>query len=523
MPAQARFRHGALLLAVALATACGSTVQGSSRVTAGNGVGNPQGIDDGLGGTTGLSAPQAPGGAGVTPTASQSSTGSSGGSTAGPLSSTTGRGAPGGVTPATSGPGVTDKVVYVGVVHDANADGVNSAAGVGAVTHGDSLANTRAIVDDINRHGGVAGRRVELVTADFDSTSTQTLDQQWAAVCQTFTRDSPRVFAVIEVTNESYRDCLSRAGVLMLSDNLPTIGEESFRRHPGMFELGFPNVDRLARYQVTSLVEQHYFTPWNIFTGQASATGAVKVGVLTYNDRVFSSAVDRYLVPALRRLGYDPMVERVAPLGGASDVGASAAAVKSAQLAFAANGVTHIIPFESNGGLSTFFLPTARTQAYYPRYGISTASGFEALREAGVADNRQFNGAVGFGWMPSVDLQANDNPEKGRYSNAARRHCRQVLRDHGITPDSGNAEAIALSACASLYLLQGAAARTPGHLTVGTLASAIESLGATYQGAGSLGMTFGPGRHDAADKVYHWRYTEACTCFRYDGTLRTLP
>ena len=509
-----------MVLLVGLATACGSTVQTTSV----------------LGGSTGGLVAPAPGADGLdvpgAPQATAGSTGAAvapgttgGGSTGGGvvLPGTTGSTAPGAAGVALSGPGVTDKVVYVGVVHDANADGVNSAAGVGAITHGDSLANARAVVDDINKHGGVAGRRIELVTANFDSTSTQTLDQQWSAVCQKFTRDSPRVFAVIDVTRDSYRECLSRAGVVMLSLNLPSVGEESFRRHPGFFEMGFPNIDRLARYQVPSLAEQHYFTPWNTVTGSAAASGVVKVGVLTYNDRAFSSAVDRYLVPALKKLGYDPMVQKVAPLSGASDVGSSAAAVKSAQLAFAANQITHVIPFESNGGLSTFFLPTSRAQAYYPRYGISSATGFEALREAGVADNRQFNGAVGFGWLPSIDLQASDNPEKGRYSNDARRHCRQVLRDHGITPDSGNAEAIALSGCASLYLLQRAAAVTPSLLTVGTLTTAIESLGSTYQAAGTLGLSFGPGRHDGTAKVYHWGYVEACTCFRYSGFLLTIP
>ena len=504
-----------------LATACGSTVQTSSV----------------LGGSTGGLVAPAPGADGLdVPTGTGGGSQAVAGSTGGVVvPGTTGAGAPslsGGTTGSAlpgpgatgvSGPGVTDKVVYVGVIHDANADGVNSAAGVGAITHGDSLANTRAIVDDINKHGGVGGRKVVLVTANFDSASTQTLDQQWAAVCQRFTRDSPRVFAVLEAPRQSYVDCLAKAGVLMLSDNLPTFGEAGFQRYQGMFELGYPNVDRIARYQVTSLQEQHFFTPWNNVSGQPASAGAVKVGVLTYNDRVFTHAVDAYLVPALKRLGYDPSVQRISQIGGASDIGAQAAAVKSAQLAFATAGVTHVIPFESNGGLSTFFLPTARTQGYYPRYGISTASGFEALREAGVADNRQFNGAVGFGWVPSVDLQPSDNPEKGRYSNEARRHCRQVLRDHGITPDSGNAEGIALGACANLYLLREAAAKTPERLTVATLAEAIESLGDSYEAAGGFGLAFAPGRHDGAAKAYHWSYSEACACFRYSGSLHTVP
>ena len=103
-------------------------------------------------------------------------------------------------------------------------------------------------------------------------------------------------------------------------------------------------------------------------------------------------------------------------------------------LAFASRGVTHVISFESNGGLSTLFLPNARTQSYYPRLGVNTASGSEALLETGVVTAKQFNGAVGFGWVPAVDLQTADYGESSPYSDTNRRHCRQVMRDHGITP-----------------------------------------------------------------------------------------
>ena len=108
----------------------------------------------------------------------------------------------------------------------------------------------------------------------------------------------------------------------MLSTSLPTVGQDEFTRYPGFIEQGYPNVDRLAAFEVAALVDQQYFTPWNAVTGKAAAAGAVKVGVLTYNDAVFSSAVDNYLVPALRQLGYEPIVAKVAQINTASDYGA---------------------------------------------------------------------------------------------------------------------------------------------------------------------------------------------------------
>jgi hypothetical protein len=249
----------------------------------------------------------------------------------------------------------------------------------------------------------------------------------------------------------------------------------------------------------------------------------VKVGILTYNDTVFSSAVDRYLVPALRRLGYEPQVAKISQVNSASDYGAQGAAVKSAQLSFAANGVTHVISFESNGGLSTLFLPTARSQGYYPRYGISSASAFQALLESGIVETKQMTGAVGFGWIPAVDLPRSLNPANSPYSNANRRYCLKVMTDAGISFTSGNAETVALNSCADLYLLKKTLDTTPAQITSGTFIRAVEALGVSYQRAGGLGQEFRPGRHDPANKAYHWRYFPDCTCFHYEGALQTVP
>lgn len=525
-----RLRPALVLLAAALATACGSTVQGTSTVAVGGGAG---GTGDGLGG----SAPAGTSGSAGT-TGGTSGTGSTGdflgGATggAGGASGTTGGtgtstgGTTGGPAPSggsSSGPGVTATKVYIGLIHDVNAGAVNQAAGIGAITTGDTNANYNAIIKDINKHGGVGGRQLVPVYAEFDSTSSQTLDQQYSAVCQKFTHDEPRVFAVDGIGVESYRECIAKAGATMLSTSLPTIGAAALARYPGLIEQGYPNVDRLAAYEVTPLVEQKYFTPWNNVTGQPAAAGAVKVGVLTYNDTVFSYAVDHYLVPALKKLGYDPLVEKVAPVTTASDYGAQGAAVKSAQLAFASQGITHVIPFESNGGLSTLFLPTARSQGYFPRYGVSSSSASEALLEAGAADGSQMNGAVGFGWIPSVDLKTAENPATGPYSGPERRYCLQVMKDNGITFDSGNAETIALSSCADLYLLKRSLDATPALITQATFVRGAEALGATYQRAGTVGQAFRPGRHDPSDKAYHWRYVAACTCFRYDDKPQNVP
>ncbi len=521
------------LLVAALVPACGSTVQvkpGTGADAAGalggqNGLGalpGTAGGGTGVAGTTGALGGTAGGATGGTAGGTTAGTGGRGsagtgaaGGTGGGVGSTGGSGG--------NAQGITPTQVYVGFIYDKNAGAVNQAAGIGAISSGNARANTNAIVNDINAHGGLGGRKLVPVWGNVDSESTQTLDQQYAALCQTFTQDNPRVFAVDEAGNDSYKACLTKAGVLMLSSDLPTIGAQELRQWPGLIEQGYPNLDRLASYFLTPLVNRKYFTPWDSLNGKPAATGAVKVGILTYDSPVFRRTVDTILVPGLKQLGYDAVVARIAPLTRAADVSSEAAAVKSAQLTFASNGVTHVIMFESNGGLSTLFMPTARSQSYYPRYGVNSASAAEALIESGAVDPKQYNGAVGVGWLPNVDLPSNLNPDNGPYSNANRRHCIAVMKANGITFTSGNAELIALNACAGLYLLKTVLDLRPARITVGSTVGAIESLGTSYQKAGGLGQTFSPGRQDPLDKGYDMAYDSGCSCMHYVGPLLTIP
>jgi hypothetical protein len=168
----------------------------------------------------------------------------------------------------------------------------------------------------------------------------------------------------------------------------------------------------------------------------------------------------------------------------------------------------------------TFFLPTARAQAYYPRYGGNTGSAFEALLESGAVQQRQMNGAVAYGWIPTLDLQMTDNP---RFANARTKYCLKVMKDNGITFDSGNAEGIALNACAEFYFLKAALDRTPRHITPATFRQVVEGIGSAYVTPAGLGLRFRPGRHDGAEKAYFLKYFADCGCFRYYGALRTIP
>ena len=523
-----RLRAAGITLGLVLTAACGSTAQISATApSAGDGTGTGNGLTAPGGGLPGGATPStAPGSTG---TGAGTGTGVGPGAGTGAGTGTgTGGTTPGGTVrppggnPGVSGPGITATKIYIGDVEVTN----TSAVDVPGVTRGDPEANVRAVLDDINKHGGIAGRKVEMVWAQLDSSSAEPVETQWARICQKFTQDSPKVFAVLGVGTEAYRQCIHKAGVVMLSDDLPYGDAAHYAKFPGLIEQGTPNLDRIAAAQVPSLVAQNYFSPWDSFNGQPAAAGKAKVGILTYDDASFAHAVDKILIPALKRAGYDPGVNvyRVGQVATASDYGDQAAAVQSAQLQLAANDVTHVIPFQSNGGLSLFFSRNAENQHYRPRYGINTTAAFEVLVNGStpLMAKEQARGAVGFGWVPIFDLSAERNPDNGPYSSDSRRRCLKVYKDHDISYSDPNAQGIALGYCNKLFLLRQVLNTTPRLINATTFVRAIDRVGATFQAAGGLGSFLAPGRHDSAYKYHHWRWFDDCECMHYDGPRRTF-
>src|SRR5437763_937118 len=64
----------------------------------------------------------------------------------------------------------------------------NAAIGAAGITQGDEKANDQIVIDDINAHGGVAGRKIVPIFHGLDATSTNTLDSQYQAACDDLTQ-----------------------------------------------------------------------------------------------------------------------------------------------------------------------------------------------------------------------------------------------------------------------------------------------------------------------------------------------
>jgi hypothetical protein len=504
----------ALVAAILVAGACGSTVQQAARSSAasrqaGGELGGAPTGGDGLG-EAGLGG-NAGGGGGAAAT----------GATAGGRSaSRTASGAAGSIASTAAGavgPGVTDKELFVGVGYAVNSATANAALGAGGINQGDDRKNTQIVIDDINAHGGVAKRKITPVWYELDNTSTATYEQQYQAVCETLTRDN-KVFAVMGGgESDTLMQCLHNAKVVAINDDLTVSDAARQKRYPYLWEISTLNLDRIASTEVAALDAQGYFAgSWNTATG-APAPGRAKVGIVTFDTPSFNHAVDQVLVPALGRLGFRPDAADVvrAPVPqNTADTGAPAAAVSSAVLKFRSDGVTHVFIVEDSAVLTLLFGQNADSQGYHPRYAANTQNGLQTLADAGAFPKGQLPGALGIGWLPGLDITPAENPDDGPYSNNSRRKCVALYKANGVSYASANAEAVALATCNSLWLFRDIM-KNVTVLNRDGFRSAADRVGTSIELTSIFLARIDPDHHDGVGAVRYWAYKPECQCMRY--------
>ena len=377
---------------------------------------------------------------------------------------------------------------------------------------GQSTGNTRAFIDImvsyVNRTGGLAGHPIRAVVHNIDVA--QSLEKQYAAACANFTYDH-HVFAVATVaqTTLSFRACLARRGVAFAGASLSNSGAEEFSSYPGFFQADTANLDVVGRTLVTGLADAGYFTSRG---GQP-----MRIGLLHTDSPAFNRAVARSFEPALKARGLklDARASYPSP-DSTADAGGMGAAMSNAELRFSTDHITHVLVLEQQGALSGAFMSVAEGQQYRPAYGLTSQS----LLQSSLALNypaTQQSGAMAVGWLPAADVIASDQG-----SNPARTRCLQVLRAGGQTFADANAEIGALAYCDSALLLQAAANRATGPLTLRSLISGVEALGGSYRSPSTFASVFGTHRHDAADRFRIVHFVDACGCYRYRPGISTF-
>jgi ABC-type branched-subunit amino acid transport system substrate-binding protein len=505
-----RRRQIAMLALVVATSACGSTVPLAQRTAL------PSTSDSGVDGGT-----SAPGGVGRPPTsgaggdraADASSTGraladSSGGRAPGDASAPASQ--QGTSTSGAALPGVDSRHVYVGFPTNNDASSASHNLGLSGLDFGDQVGQVHAVVDELNRRGGLLGRTVVAVVHDMSTASLETnAASQAQATCNALTVDRP-VAAVVNIVaaidNDTFFRCLAKHRTPLFSGGFVPVDHQLLNSYaPFLYKLPAADFDAFGPAWIARLQARGYFGGWD--TARAVATSAPAAVGLLYADLQPSSRIFAKLKQELRRRGIAVKAEFAYD---ASSLSGESSAMSSAVLQFRSKGVTHLLSDASDVQL---FMSAADSQGYKPRYGLN--SYLAPQLQAGNAPG-QLVGSIGVGWVPAADVARTENPGP----NPGEAGCRTTMKKAGQDLSSYGVELIAFSLCDGVGLF-ATGTRAGGSTDAVVLRRALNLAGPRFLPALTFrsGVNANSATLSAAGRDFAWQ--TSCSCFRYlDRTTR---
>jgi ABC-type branched-subunit amino acid transport system substrate-binding protein len=491
-------RRSALVILPFVLTACGSTVQYRGTQAVGDGLSPLPGQSSTGGttgtGTTGTTGAVTPGGTGAT---GGSTGGSTGGATSGittPAGSTTGGAQVPQGTLLRAGKGYTAKEIRIGFSTSNDAGRALGGLGLGVqIADQNQLVNTW--LTKVNAEGGIAGRKVVPVFFDYKATGdTPTQDQ---AACSTWTQDT-RVFAATGIragttgTGDNLTPCLAKAGVPWLAASGDVHKWQQYLA--AMYSTGDMNATREERVLVESLAAQGFFAPKD------------KVGIIINNGQDdMGRAVKEGMEPALAKLGLS-LTRKIVISNAQSES-------NSAELQMFAAGVTNVLFAAPGGAAASQFMIAAESQGRTYKYGISSQDS-PGLTVQALAPANQAKHAVGYGYQPGLDVDANNQPTE----TPAMKTCFNYYRSKGF--DTGSLNRAAMSMICDATTLVKVALKGQVNPTQGSFGQGVAVLGTRLPVASTFTSDFNANQHDGIGSYRFLGYEAGCSCFRYSGGVR---
>lgn len=392
--------------------------------------------------------------------------------------------------------GVGSDTVKVGFLVQ---EGVESAvAAYGApIEYGDGKRQVRALVDDLNRRGGIAGRKVVPVFGMFRPT--EGAQSQAARLCTQFTEDEP-VFAVISFGGSigDFRTCLAERHTFLI-DHTFTSRDDVFMRqlNPWFLLPANKTETRVWQILIPNLKRQGYFG------------GGAKLGLVTSNRPEYARLSRDVVKPLLAKAGVK--VEDEVTLNN-FDLADSQSQTSQAVLRFKSKGITHVL-FVPSYGSAYFFMQNAESQSYRPRYGIDS-SFYPAVTLQRNVPNAQLRRSVGIGWSPTHDV---DDRHLG-YS-AQEQRCFKILRDAGEPVKGRRSPLTGLVYCNGVWVFEAAAKKAGRNLMAGSWLAGLKAVGNSVPSALTFYADFSSGRPDGSYAYRQLAFKDQCNCFVYTSRV----
>jgi hypothetical protein len=412
--------------------------------------------------------------------------------------------------PVRMGRGVTATSIKIGFNITKNLSAALVAVGFGGSGSGPPVvAEERPIVDalvkQMNKKGGIAGRKIVPVFFEYDATQAQGWDALAAEACATFIEDN-EVFAVVSGhvgQTDSLLACLAKGGVPLVQQNQWPYDGEYFNKYAGWFyQPSRMRPERWVPQYIGGLKDSGFFT------------SGYKLGLIRFDAPVFVR-VEKMIRSELKSRGLS--LTDVSVIKTPQSVGqfsAMSGELSNTILQFRSKGITHVIFDEYAAIIPFFFLTQAEGQRFRPRYGFTSVN-LPGTNEQQHGPN-QLHGSISVSWLPGQDFFA-DAPKDPRASaGGAYQTCRKILQDELGIPAS---RLYGPSHCDNLFFLDAAMGRT-NDATASGLYAAAQGLGTSYDSPYTWSTRFGPGRTDGASKTMLSKYDDGCECFKFSKTYR---
>jgi|694.fasta_scaffold58433_2 ABC-type branched-subunit amino acid transport system substrate-binding protein len=402
------------------------------------------------------------------------------------------------------GPGVTDTTIKVGFITRK----ASTAAGGGGFTtpaQGDVNAQVNALVEYVNKNGGLGGRKITSVLKEYDSSAASV--QKENDYCTAFTQDE-KVFAVVLLGQRelSSKTCYKDAKTLMLdagSVAQSTTVYDSLK--PFYWTPSFPALEPYSRAMMKALKDEGFIKASN------------KVGVVIETGGGYQSAYDTVIKPTLEADGVKSITTAAFDASSSSTLGTTAGAAVNN---FKAAGVDRVI-FLARGDAVGFFTSIGAPQLYKPRLAIGT---YEAPQFAG--DNPAYypaealEGAVGIGFLPAIDGIKSGFPRAG-----AEKKCFDIYKRADISFETRSNARTAMTFCDAVMFLKATIDKIgkDGIVNVYNIEEAAGGLGKTLQSAASLQADYQPGVYAPINAGRLLTYNKADGAFEYASSLELFP
>lgn len=385
---------------------------------------------------------------------------------------------------STSSRGVTGKTINVvfPVVS------LNSLAGQQGFAQDTEYGEQQKAIDlyvkQVNDSGGINGRRINPIIANFDPAS----ETNMRSLCKTWTEGSPAAFAVVDGLGAWTGDnqlCVAQEG------HTPFIGQ--WTTVTNWTKLGSPYLWWTGPDQAAVL---RAVVSWGLSAQLLGGTR--KVGVVVGDRASDQLALNDYLLPDLQRAGITPVVKSIA-----SDPAQSATTNAEAPLAvqeLRTDGVDSVIPLVP---FNVFFplLHAETAQQYFPRLllsdyesSIQSSLGLIPVPYASALDGQE---GVTTETLGGID---DDRPaEQGGYDSGVRSCFATWHKAYPEIPPGNMSfyleeQGPVVAWCQAVRLFATAARAAGPELNRHTFVTALSQI-TGYPGAWTPVLSFGPDKH----------------------------